>query len=312
MTDDSSSSEDSSERLTLPERVRIAWRILRNQETVFAAAIRKADEVPEEDADLGGRRRMLLRAAEFDTLRVKDVMIPRADIMALEVDTSFDEVFKRFGEEGVSRMPLYRGHLDDPIGLVHVKDVIAEMDRRMRENLPPLGADKVLMKLKRDVLFVPPSMRLSVLLVKMQSARCHLAMVIDEYGGTHGLLSIEDLVEQIVGDIEDEHDEAEGPLIVKGADGSWLADARTPLEDAAEAVGLPLGEGEWGEDVDTLGGLLASLAGRVPVRGEMIAHPAGIEFEVLDADPRRVKRLRIHQRADPAAAAPTSQTPPAA
>ena len=293
MTDDSSSAEDSSERLTLPERVRIAWRILRNQETVFAAAIRKADEVPEEDADLGGRRRMLLRAAEFDTLRVKDVMIPRADIMALDVDTSFDEVFKRFGEEGVSRMPLYRGHLDDPIGLVHVKDVIAEMDRRMRENLPPLGADKVLMKLKRDVLFVPPSMRLSVLLVKMQSARCHLAMVIDEYGGTHGLLSIEDLVEQIVGDIEDEHDESETPNMRQRQIGLWETEARASIEEFNDMSGLNMALPDREEDVDTLGGLVFTLLGRIPTRGEIVRHPNGAEIQVLEADPRRITRLQI-------------------
>jgi CBS domain containing-hemolysin-like protein len=293
MTDDSSAAGDSPERLGLIERVRIALRILRNQETVFAAAIRKADEVPEEDADLGGRRRMLLRAAEFDTLRVKDVMIPRADIMALDVDTPFDEVFKRFGEEGVSRMPLYREHLDDPIGLVHVKDVIAEMRRRMAEGATPLGQDKVLMKLRRDVLFVPPSMRLSVLLVKMQSARCHLAMVIDEYGGTHGLLSIEDLVEQIVGDIEDEHDESETPGMRQRAIGLWETEARASIEDFNEMSGLNLALPDRDEDIDTLGGLVFTLLGRIPQRGEIVRHPNGAEIQVLEADPRRITRLQI-------------------
>ena len=293
MTDDSSAAGDSPERLGLIERVRIALRILRNQETVFAAAIRKADEVPEDDADLGGRRRMLLRAAEFDTLRVKDVMIPRADIMALDVDTPFDEVFKRFGEEGVSRMPLYREHLDDPIGLVHVKDVIAEMRRRMAEGATPLGQDKVLMKLRRDVLFVPPSMRLSVLLVKMQSARCHLAMVIDEYGGTHGLLSIEDLVEQIVGDIEDEHDESETPGMRQRAIGLWETEARASIEDFNEMSGLNLALPDRDEDIDTLGGLVFTLLGRIPQRGEIVRHPNGAEIQVLEADPRRITRLQI-------------------
>lgn len=293
MTDDSSAAGDSPERLGLIERVRIAWRILRNQETVFAAAIRKADEVPEEDADLGGRRRMLLRAAEFDTLRVKDVMIPRADIMALDVDTAFDEVFKRFGEEGVSRMPLYREHLDDPIGLVHVKDVIAEMRRRMAEGATPLGQDKVLMKLRRDVLFVPPSMRLSVLLVKMQSARCHLAMVIDEYGGTHGLLSIEDLVEQIVGDIEDEHDESETPGMRQRAIGLWETEARASIDEFNDMSGLNMALPEREEDVDTLGGLVFTLLGRIPQRGEIVRHPNGAEIQVLEADPRRITRLQI-------------------
>lgn len=293
MADDSLAAEDSPERLSLLKRLRAAWRILRNKESVFEAAVRKADEGPSEDADLGGRRRMLLRAAEFDTLRVKDVMIPRADIMALDVDTPFDEVFKRFGEEGVSRMPLYRDHLDDPIGLVHVKDVIAEMRRRLSDGDEALGQDKVLMKLRRDVLFVPPSMRLSVLLVKMQSARCHLAMVIDEYGGTHGLLSIEDLVEQIVGDIEDEHDESELPGMRQRAIGLWETEARASIEAFNDLTGLNMALPDREEDVDTLGGLVFTLLGRVPQRGEIVRHPNGAEIQVLEADPRRITRLQI-------------------
>lgn len=292
MTDDSHA-DDSPERLSLFKRLRTAWRILRDKETVFQAVIRKADEAPEEGVDSGGRRRMLLRAAEFDTLRVKDVMIPRADIMALDVDTPFDEVFKRFGEEGVSRMPLYREHLDDPIGLVHVKDVIAEMGRRMAAGQSPLGQDKVLMKLRRDVLFVPPSMRLSVLLVKMQSARCHLAMVIDEYGGTHGLLSIEDLVEQIVGDIEDEHDESETPGMRQRSIGLWETEARASIDAFNEMSGLNMALPDRDEDIDTLGGLVFTLLGRIPQRGEIVRHPNGAEIQVLEADPRRITRLQI-------------------
>lgn len=293
MTDDSHSAEDNPERLSLFKRLRTAWRILRDKETVFQAVIRKADEAPDEGVDSGGRRRMLLRAAEFDTLRVKDVMIPRADIMALDVDTPFDEVFRRFGEEGVSRMPLYREHLDDPIGLVHVKDVIAEMGRRLAAGQSPLGQDKVLMKLRRDVLFVPPSMRLSVLLVKMQSARCHLAMVIDEYGGTHGLLSIEDLVEQIVGDIEDEHDESEAPGMRQRAIGLWETEARASIEEFNEMSGLNMELPDRDEDIDTLGGLVFTLLGRIPQRGEIVRHPNGAEIQVLEADPRRITRLQI-------------------
>lgn len=293
MTDDSHATDDNPERLSLFKRLRTAWRILRDKETVFQAVIRKADEAPDEGADSGGRRRMLLRAAEFDTLRVKDVMIPRADIMALDADTPFDEVFKRFGEEGVSRMPLYREHLDDPIGLVHVKDVIAEIGRRMAEGQSPLGQDKVLMKLRRDVLFVPPSMRLSVLLVKMQSARCHLAMVIDEYGGTHGLLSIEDLVEQIVGDIEDEHDESETPGMRQRAIGLWETEARASIDAFNDMSGLNMALPDRDEDIDTLGGLVFTLLGRIPQRGEIVRHPNGAEIQVLEADPRRITRLQI-------------------
>jgi CBS domain containing-hemolysin-like protein len=303
MTDDAYSADESPARSSLFKRLRTAWRILRNKETIFEAVIRKADEAREADADSGGRRRMLLRAAEFDTLRVKDVMIPRADIMALDVDTPFDEVFRRFSEEGVSRMPVYRDHLDDPIGLVHVKDVIAEMGRRMQAGLSPLGQDKVLMKLRRDVLFVPPSMRLSVLLVKMQSARCHLAMVIDEYGGTHGLLSIEDLVEQIVGDIEDEHDESDAPTMRQRAIGLWETEARASIEEFNEMSGLNMDLPDREEDVDTLGGLVFTLLGRVPQRGEIVVHPNGAEIQVLEADPRRITRLQIRAPlAEPASA----------
>jgi len=278
------------------------------------------------DDFLPQERAMLQNVLALRTRRVYDVMVPRADIVAVAAEISLGELLRVFRTAGHSRLPVYAETLDDPRGMIHIRDFLdylaagaeqADAATRPDPAAPDLskvdlGLRLSAAKILRPVLFVPPSMPALDLLVKMQASRTHMALVIDEYGGTDGLVSMEDIMEIIVGEIEDEHDEAEGPLIVKGADGSWLADARTPLEDAAEAVGLPLGEGEWGEDVDTLGGLLASLAGRVPVRGEMIAHPAGIEFEVLDADPRRVKRLRIHQRPDPATAAPTTQTPPAA
>ncbi|MET0545045.1 MAG: hemolysin family protein [Caulobacterales bacterium] len=289
-------------------RIQSAWRVLRGKEGAIEAAIREAEETPEEAPEMGGRRRMLLKVAEFDSLRVKDVMIPRADIEALDADTPFDEVLTKFADAAVSRMPLYRSHLDDPVGVIHVKDVLSEMTRRMREGLPPTSSDKILMKLRRDVLFVPPSMRLSVLLVKMQSARCHMALVIDEYGGTDGLLSIEDLVEQVVGDIEDEHDESESLQMRQRAIGLWEIDARASIASFAETSGLDLALPDWEEDIDTLGGLVFTLLGRVPTRGEIVRHPSGAELQVLDADPRRITRLQIRAPlAEPANAESTDK-----
>jgi CBS domain containing-hemolysin-like protein len=274
-------------------RLAVAWRVLCGKEGVIEAAIREAEAAPEEAQEFGGRRRMLLKVAEFDSLRVKDVMIPRADIEAMDIDATFDDVFAKFADAAVSRMPIYRGSLDDPIGVVHVKDVLAEMGRRIRAGAQPTGPDKLLMKLRRDILFVPPSMRLPVLLVKMQSARCHLALVIDEYGGTHGLLSIEDLVEQIVGDIEDEHDEEDLPVIRQRAVGLWEIEARASIEAFAELSGLNLALPDRDEEIDTLGGLVFTLLGRIPQRGEIVRHPNGAELQVLEADPRRITLLQI-------------------
>jgi magnesium and cobalt transporter len=213
-----------------------------------------------------------------------DVMVPRVDIVAIDVEQPFAEVIKAMVEHGHSRLPVYRESLDDVIGFVHVKDVLAPVaDRR------PARIDRLL----RKVLFVAPSVPILDLLVQMRQARTHIAMVVDEFGGIDGLVTIEDLIEEIVGEIEDEHDEAEGPSMVERTDGSLIADARTPIEILEEHQGTRLRPTGDQEEVDTLGGLVSSLAGRVPKRGEVIAHPSGIEFEVLDADPRRIKRLRV-------------------
>jgi len=213
-----------------------------------------------------------------------DVMVRRVDIVALDVDQPFAEVVKCMVENGHSRVPVYRESLDDVIGFVHVKDVLAPVaDRRPAR----------LARLLRKVLFVAPSLPILDLLVQMRQARTHIAMVVDEFGGIDGLVTIEDLIEEIVGEIEDEHDVAEPPTLIERPDGTVVADARIPIEALEEqhAVRLRLAGEE--ESVDTLGGLVFTLAGRVPKRGEIIAHPDGIEFEVLDADPRRVKRLRV-------------------
>src|SRR5215472_2694023 len=215
-----------------------------------------------------------------------DVMVPRVDIVALDVETPFADVVKCMIEQEHSRVPVYRETLDDVIGFVHVKDVLGPVAERRETKLAPL---------LRKVLFVAPSAPILDLLVQMRQARTHIAMVVDEFGGIDGLVTIEDLIEEIVGDIEDEHDEAGRPNLIERGDGSLIADARTPIEVLEEHEGARLRQDGDQEEVDTLGGLVSSLAGRVPKRGEVIAHPLGIEFEVLDADPRRIKRLRVRR-----------------
>jgi CBS domain containing-hemolysin-like protein len=224
-----------------------------------------------------------------------DVMVPRVDIIALDVETPFPGVVKCMVEQGHSRVPVYRETLDDVIGFIHVKDVLGPAAERTQTKLPPI---------LRKVLFVAPSLPILDLLVQMRQARTHIAMVVDEFGGIDGLVTIEDLIEEIVGEIEDEHDVTDGPSLTERADGTLIADARTPIEMLEERQGTrlrPVGEQE---EVDTLGGLVSSLAGRVPKRGEVIAHPSGIEFEVLDADPRRIKRLRVRGPPAPAGGRP--------
>ena len=217
-----------------------------------------------------------------------DVMVPRVDIVALDVETPFSEVLKCMIEQGHSRVPVYRETLDDVIGFIHVKDLLGPAADRQPTKLGPI---------LRKVLFVAPSLLILDLLVQMRQARTHIAMVVDEFGGIDGLVTIEDLIEEIVGEIEDEYDVAEGPNLTERPDGTLIADARIPIEQLEERQGIRLRPTGEQEEVDTLGGLVSSLAGRVPGRGEVIGHPSGIEFEVLDADPRRVKRLRVRNRA---------------
>jgi CBS domain containing-hemolysin-like protein len=219
-----------------------------------------------------------------------DVMVPRVDIVALDVETPFPEVVKCMVEQGHSRVPVYRETLDDVIGFIHVKDVLGPAANGTHTKLSPI---------LRKVLFVAPSLPTLDLLVQMRQARTHIAMVVDEFGGIDGLVTIEDLIEEIVGEIEDEHDVTDRPSLTERADGTLIADARTPIGVLEERQGIRLRPTAEQEEVDTLGGLVSSLAGRVPKRGEVIAHPSGIEFEVLDADPRRIKRLRV--RRSPAA-----------
>jgi hemolysin (HlyC) family protein len=235
-------------------------------------------------------RRMLANLFKFGELRVADVMVPRADIVAVEEKTPLCDLVALFREAQHSRLPVYRETLDDPVGLMLLKDVVGlietEIDGSFRWRNTPIAT------LWRPLVFVPPSMPLLDLLLKMQASHTHLALVIDEYGGTDGLVTIEDIIEEIVGDIEDEHDEDLKQVRDHG-DGAYVADARTALEDFRELTGIELAPADPDEDVDTLGGLVVSLLGRVPERGEIVPHPSGYEFEVLEADPRRVKRLRI-------------------
>jgi CBS domain containing-hemolysin-like protein len=233
-------------------------------------------------------RVMLSNILRLRHLTAYDVMVPRADIVAVDLDTPIDELIDVMSGAGHSRLPVYRDTLDEVVGIVHIKDVL----HHMKDGADARPFD--LVDLVRRILVVAPSMRVLDLLLEMRLSRVHMALVVDEFGGIDGLITIEDLVEEIVGEIEDEHDVAVGPKLIERPDGSLIADARTTIEEFEEKVGPVLSEEEREEDLDTLGGLLFSLAGRVPDRGELVKHPpSGITFEVLEADPRRVKRLRL-------------------
>jgi CBS domain containing-hemolysin-like protein len=210
----------------------------------------------------------------------------------------------RFLEAEHTRMPIYRETLDDPVGQVHVKDVFKMLADEARR---PAADEPVLRRLRREILYVPGSMRAHELMIKMQASRIHMALVIDEFGGTDGLVTLEDLIEAVVGEIDDEHDEAARAQVVARSGGVYEADGRAPLEDLESALGLPLIPPDFDEDIDTVAGLLGALAGRVPQRGEVIAHPSGLDFEIVEADPRRVKRVRVR----PAAASAEQPTPTA-
>jgi magnesium and cobalt transporter len=228
-------------------------------------------------------------------IRVDDVATPRAEIVAVPVTIALDDLVDAFRKSGFSRLPVFKGTLDTPLGIIHLKDLALQQafsDPRPRFSLR---------KLLRPLLYAPPSMPLSTLLQKMQSERIHMALVIDEYGGVDGLLTIEDLVEQVVGEIEDEHDTEEGGLWTLEKPGQYLAQARAPLAEFEAESGIRLALDDEHEEVDTLGGFVSMLAGRVPARGEVVPHESGTEFEIVDADPRRIKRLRIRLPKDKAA-----------
>ncbi|WP_018235027.1 hemolysin family protein [Ensifer sp. BR816] len=288
-------------------------------------------------------RAMLNNILRFREIRVEDVMVPRADIEAVDQSITLGELMVLFEESGRSRMPVYSEGLDDPRGMVHIRDLLAYVTRQARNRRrngraqPATAADKAektprqpkpsfdlsrvdLNKtveeagIVRQVLFVPPSMLASDLMQRMQAARIQMALVIDEYGGTDGLVSLEDIVEMVVGDIEDEHDDDE-VMFARTSDDVFVADARVELEEIAEAIGPDFDVREQLEDVDTLGGLVFASLGRIPVRGEVVQAIPGFEFQILDADPRRVKRVRIMRKRPPArrrAVKPEKETLPEA
>src|SRR3954468_19082514 len=256
-------------------------------------------------------RVMLTNILALRGRRVDDVMVPRADIIAVQQDISLGELIKVFEGAGHSRLVVYNDTLDDPVGMAHIRDVIGYMVRHAQRSAAgntkrkkpfPAGLDLkgidlsvslVAAKIIREILFVPPSMPAIDLLAKMQATRIHLALVIDEYGGTDGIVSMEDVVEEVFGEIEDEHDEDETPSIVRQHDGSFLADARAQLEDVVAIVGPEFEIGDIADEVDTLAGYVMTRAGRLPSRGEVVSGPGDFEIEVLDSDPRRLKKLRI-------------------
>lgn len=260
-----------------------------------------------EAPDLSPRERLMVKnVLNFHNVRVSDVMVPRADMVVVAAESTLGSVLGIFRTAGHSRLPVHGGTLDDPLGMVHIRDFLGLITAgaetaldsdgtapaRLSFGSVDLTATLASAGILRPVLFVPRSMPAIDLLARMQASRTHMALVIDEYGGTDGIVSIEDLVETVVGDIEDEHDETEH-MIVAEENGSFVADARASLEEVSEALGFDIASTEASDDVDTLGGLIATSVGRVPVRGEILPGPGGLEFEVLDADPRRLKRVRI-------------------
>ena len=234
-------------------------------------------------------RRLLINVLGMRQHNLADVMVPRAGIVAVEIGAGLAEIVETMTREGHSRLPVYRETLDDALGMAHIKDVLSWRGR---------DSEFALDKIMRKILFVAPSMHVLELLLEMRVKRVHMALVVDEFGGVDGLVTIEDLVEEIVGEIEDEHDRAEQPMLVRLADGAFEADGRVPLEEFERESGVVFAEDERAE-VDTLGGLVAAAAGQVPIRGQLVRHSSGLEFEVLDADPRRIKRLRVRRRMPP-------------
>ncbi|SDG23948.1 hemolysin family protein [Pelagibacterium luteolum] len=275
-----------------------------------------APALPSDTSFSASERTILQNVLKLGELRVEDVMVPRADIEAVEIGVNVGFVIERFRQVGHSRMPVYEESLDKVVGMIHIKDVLEEVTEPAKTAAPTAGnganghnnqspikfVTPVLKQkigkaeLVRKVLFVPPSMPVTDLLAQMQATRMHMAVVIDEYGGTDGLVTIEDLLEAVVGDIEDEHDEGETQMLRAIGDDVFVADARVELADLIETIGTDFDPGEYAEDVDTLGGLIFALAGRVPVRGEVVSKLKGFEFEITRADARRVKQVRITRK----------------
>ena len=276
---------------------RTLWRRLRRRdrnEAVREAIEELIEGTPESDTPISDdQRELLANILKLRDKTVADVMVPRVDIVGISADTPLDEVVRLIQAEAHSRYPIYRDSLDDVIGMVHIKDVLAYWGRSKKFNLRDI---------LRRVVFVAPTLPVLDMLLDMRRSLTHMALVVDEFGGTDGLLTIEDLVEEIVGEIEDEHDVAQAPTLARRMDGTIDVNGRTPVELLEKEIGDVLSEDERRE-IDTVGGLIFSLLGRIPERGEVVRHPSGVEFEVLDVDPRRIRRLRVRPPAAPQAAA---------
>ncbi len=285
------------------------WRPIRSlfgraAEPTLRESLEEAIDEAEADADSGPtgslgddlgpvERAMLRNMLHLGEASAGDIAVPRADIIMFDADQGFPALVSLFRDAGHSRIPVWRGDRDNIIGMVHVKDVYARIADTFSDAVSSAPLQGLPIEpLLREVLFVPASMKIVDLLARMRAGRTHMAIIVDEYGGCDGLVTIEDLVEEIVGDIEDEHDEDEAALIQEVGDRLWEADARLPITELEETLGGSLAE-DVGEDVDTLGGLVFMLAGRVPAPGEHVDHAAGWRIEVIDGDPRMVKRLRI-------------------
>ena len=306
------SSEQPESWLTRVMRILFGWKAASTRadlELVLTGEQPQSGFSPEEAA-------MLKNILGLRETRIERIMVPRADIVAVQQDIPLGDLVKVFEVAGHSRLVVFNDTLDDPTGMVHIRDLVAFMAARAahqpasaEQGEQPRASDLnfanidlslplTSAKIVREILYAPPSMPALDLLAKMQATRIHLALVIDEYGGSDGLVSIEDLVELIVGDIADEHDEDQGPAVTRQNDGSFLATGRASLDDVRAAIGEEFDVGEVAHEVDTLGGYLVTKAGHVPVRGELVPGPEPFEAEVLDADPRRVKRVRIYLRKD--------------
>ena len=287
---DAEDNDDSSRPGSLSEWLRGLFRHNNEENSardVLAELIEQRDEQMDTEAPIDGDQRALLsNVLDLQDRTIHDIMVPRADIVAIESGADLSEVIELMTKGGHSRLPLYRNTLDDALGMVHIRDVLAWR-----------GKDDAfsLSKIQRKVLFVSPSMLVLELLLEMRVKRCHMALVVDEFGGVDGMVTIEDLVEEIVGEIEDEHDRSDEADLTQRPDGAIDANARASLESLEQVLGSFVTEEER-EEISTLGGLVFLLAGRVPTRGELISHPSGLEFEVLEADPRRIKRLRVRGR----------------
>jgi CBS domain containing-hemolysin-like protein len=311
--------------LTRVMRILFGWKAAATradfEQVLTAAEEAQSGFSPEEAA-------MLKNILGLREMRIESVMVPRTDIIAVQQDIAIGELLRVFERAGHSRLVVYNDSLDDPTGMVHIRDLIAFMAARASQDpataaqetvqQPDLDFTKIdlsipltVAKILREILYAPPSMPAVDLLAKMQATRIHLALVIDEYGGTDGLVSMEDLVELIVGDIADEHDEREMPAVLRQSDGSFIANGRASLDDVRAVIGEEFDVGDAGRDVDTLGGYLMVKAGRLPVRGELVPGPPSFEAEVLDADPRRIKRVKIYRAKDRRPSTPRDLSAPA-